>query len=208
MKIQNLDLEMFDEALERVGKREMSEDGLMAFVKELLTHETTNLKERVEMFDKEEIEEKEINQFDFYSDGYHFGILAHFNNDNLLTLEREKQDNGDSIEVKAKYVDQDGKRVRLVLRSRKGLVTIFTSTVWFMKLNELMETSEHFVLVGGLQTKFKNSRTQEWEKVKQENEEYYEMENYTFNLWQLVHLIKKGKTIDLVSIEKPEENGD
>lgn len=207
MKIQNLNLEIFDEALERVGKREMKESDLLEFVKELLVHETTNLRERLKEFNDEKIEEKDINIFDFYSDGYHFGVLAHFNNDNLLTLEREKQDDGSVIEVKAKFVDEDGKRVRLVLRSRKGLMTIFTSTVWFNTINELMDTSEHFVLVGGLTTKYKNSRTQEWEKVKSKDEEYFDMENYTFNIWQVVQLVKKGKSIDLVIVEKPEENG-
>jgi len=208
MKIQNLDLEIFEEALERVGKREMTEPKLLEFVKDVVVHETTNLKERLALFNEEKIEENEVNAFEFFSDGYHFGILAHFNNDNLLTLEREKQEDGSIIEVKAKFVDTDGKRVRLVLRSRKGLVTIFTSTAWFNTINELTDNSEHFVLVGSLATKYKNSRTQKWEKVKEEGEEYFEMENYTFNIWQVVQLLKKGKSIDLVVVEKEEENGE
>lgn len=206
IKIENLDIGIIEDALDRVGKRELPEEELLEFAKECLLYEKKMLNKRTKMFSDDEIEEKEINQFDFHNDdGYRYGVWVKFNNDSLLTLEREKDDDGNIIEIKAKPVDVDGKRIRLVIGTRKGLMTVFLGMDWFDIINDLLDKSEDFVLVGGLTIKWKNRRTQEWTETKEEKEEYYEREGYTYNLWQFVQIIKTGKGVKLIPIIKAEE---
>lgn len=208
MKIENIDIKVIEDAFERIGKTELPESELLEFAKNTLINETKLLGERTKMFEAGEINEDEIGRFDFYGDGYRYGILTKINDDSLLTLEREKQDDGSYIDIKAKLVDDAGKRVRIVLRTRKGLVTVFLGASYFNILPSLSEKSENFIFIGGLTTKYKNMRTQKYDKVKDEDEEYSDFESYTHNLWQVVHIIRKGKSIELMAIEKPTENGD
>lgn len=208
MKIKNVDLSVIKEAIERVGKRELKEEALLLFAKEAVIYELAGLSNRTLMWENEEIDESEINDFDFYNEkGYRFGILQEFNEENLLTLEREKDEETDEItEVKAKMVGENGKLVRIVLITRAGWVTMFLSTNWFNTINDATDKSDTFVFIGGLVTKYKNLTTGNYDRVKDEDDEYAEFKNFTFNLWQLVQVIKnKDGSAELVMIEKEEE---
>lgn len=204
-KLENIDWDKIDQALERVGRRELSDEDLTKFAIETLEYEAEKIEERTEMFENEEIEEKDINNFDFYSDGYRFGIHAVVNNENLLTLDREKTESGLLEEVKVKFVDEEQTRVRFVLITRRGYVTVFTTVAWFDAMNDLLEKSQRFVFSGGLTVQYKNKRTQKFEKDMREGEEYYDLLNFTFNLWQMVQIYRKGKIMNLRIVEKPSE---
>lgn len=211
MKLKNLDLKIIKEAIERVGKRELKEEPLLLFAKECVLHELAGLNHRTLMWENDEIDEDEINNFDFYEEkGYRYGILHEFNEENLLTLEREKdEETGEIVETKAKVVDEAGKLVRIVLITRAGWVTVFLSTNWFNTINDASDKSDTFIFVGGLVTKYKNLTTGDYDKVKDADDEYAEFKNYTFNLWQLVQLIKnKDGSGELVMIEKQEDEAD
>jgi len=155
----------------------------------------------------DEIDEDQINEFDLYNEkDYRTGILHEFDQDNLLTLEREKdEESGEIVEIKAKTVGEDGKLVRIVLITRLGWITMFLSTNWFNTINDASDKSTAFIFVGSLSTKYKNLTTGEYDKVKDMDDEYAEFNNYTFNLWQLVQLIKtKDGSAELIMIEKQE----
>jgi len=208
MKFKNLDLNIVKEALERVGKRELKEEALLLFAKETVLHELTGLNHRTILWENDEIDEEEINNFDFYNEKvYRYGILHEFNEENLVTLEREKdEETGEITETKAKLVDEAGKLVRIVLITRLGWVTMFLSTNWFNTINEVSDKSDNFIFVGGLSTKYKNISAGTYDKVKNEDDEYSEFANYTFNIWQLVQLIQnKDGSAELIMIEKQEE---
>ena len=208
MKLKNLDLSVIKEAIERVGKRELKEEALLLFAKEAVIYELAGLNQRTLMWENDEIDEDQINNFDFYNEkGYRYGILQEFNEENLLTLEREKDEETDEItEIKAKLVGENGKLVRIVLVTRAGWVTMFLSTNWFNTINEAADKSDTFVFIGGLVTKYKNLTTGNYDRVKDEDDEYAEFKNFTFNLWQLVQIIKnKDGSAELVMIEKEEE---
>ena len=208
MKLKNIDLKIVKEALERVGKRELKEDALLQFAAETVKHEIGGLNHRTLMWENDEIDEDQINEFDLYNEkDYRTGILHEFDQDNLLTLEREKdEESGEIVEIKAKTVGEDGKLVRIVLITRLGWITMFLSTNWFNTINDASDKSTAFIFVGSLSTKYKNLTTGEYDKVKDEEDEYAEFNNYTFNLWQLVQLVKtKDGSAELIMIEKQEE---
>lgn len=207
IKIENIDLDIIKRSLKRVGKQELVEAELFKFAKETLIHEQEKTVSQEALYEEKEIEENEINQFAFHDDGYRTGILAEFSEKNLLTISRDKDEFGVITEYKAQPIGEDGTRIRLVLITRRGYMTIFTSSSWLETINEAAEKnkSENFILVGSLKTKYKNKRTQQYDSFKQENEEYHLIENYTFNLWQLIQIIKKGKSAFLKIIEKPIE---
>lgn len=194
------DLSLIKDALERVGKRELPTGELLKFCKEAFLYDKAKITERLAMFENEEIEEKEINKFEFHSDGYRTAIYVEFNEDNLLILGR----NEDGEEINIMPIDDEGTRFRLVIRTRRGNVTIFLGLGWVNTLVEAAEKTPRLILSGGLQTKWKNVRTQLYDKVKDEDEEYYDFPNFTFNIWQATQIIRKGKNMELIEIIKQE----
>ena len=198
MKIKKVDLSKLKETISKVGAVLLEEDVLYEFAQDTLIHE-------IDIENDEELEDDEKRKIDFYNDGdRHYGMFVQVNEDNLMILETEI-DGDEKTEIRAKKVDEEGKRIRMVIKTRKGWVTIFLGIGYFGLINELSDKSEDFVFVGGLTTQYKNLRTNKYEKVKQDDEEYSEFPSHSFNLWQLLHLTKKGTDMDLLYHPKPED---
>lgn len=197
MKIKKIELDKFDEDISKVGHNELPEDEVEQFAYDTLIHEQN-------ITNNEELEDKEKMKEPFYTkEGMkQVGIYVQLIDDNIRILEWE-----DNEAVKVKRVKNQKDRLRLVIRTRKGWVSLFLGVRHFDMLNELNEKSGAFVFVGGLQTQYRNKRTKEYEKIKEKDEEY-DFESYTFNLWQLVHITQKGKETELKYYPKPDKKND
>jgi len=200
MKIDNIDLSKFDETIAKAGVVELKEDDLMEFAANTLMYE-------MNLEDKEELDDDMKRKLEFYNNGKQYGLYIKLNEDNLMVLETEDDDEGNKIKIRAKLVKGEGdQRIRLVIRTRRSWVGCFLGIRYFTLLNELSDSSESFIWVGGLQTQYKNLRSQEYEKDSEldPDERYSDFPTFTFNLWQIVHITKKGKSLDLIYHPKPE----
>lgn len=211
MSDEKISLNLLNESLDRVGKRQMEAGDLKKFVIETLKHETKMLQERKKEYDNEEISENEINNFEFYNDGYHTGIYIKLKDENIYSLGKDKD--GEDIQViqmvkkdpktKEAILDENGdeiltNRCRMKIKSRLGGVGIFLGK---NKLESLESgDNKHYVLVGGMtitnivaNPKSQN-REDMYHKVKEEGIKY-SGRTFTFNLWQIAEIFKKGKNL-------------
>jgi len=202
-KIEKNVLEVLKGAYERVGKTELPEDELIEFIMETINHETQIITEREEMFQKKEIAENQINLFDYHTDGYRSGIFAQFSKENLFEFVPKDED-GNVIEggerTQAKPIDDDKTRYLIRLRTRTGFMGIFLGVEKLQELAKYLKTEEGFmvILVGGMSRQFKNLTTGEYDKTREEGENYSEIISYTLNLWQFGVLEVKGKQLQIV----------
>jgi hypothetical protein len=182
MTQKEVSLDLLNQSLDRVGKREMEKDDLLEFAEDTLSHETQKIKERTKMYQDGEIKENEINQFGFYNDGYHYGVFIKLVDDNIYKIdgddvmqlpkkkdgELERDDNGDII-----YTD----RCLMRLKTRAGAMSVFLGIDKVQAISN-EEKTNHFVLVGGIS-----------------ESEYKGRKQYTLNCWQIVSVRQRGKTI-------------
>ncbi len=213
----DINLDLLNESLERVGKRELTKEDLQKFVIETLKHEINTLNERKKAYENGEIEEIEINDFPFYTDGYRSGILIKITDENIIPFRNE---DGDEIQVLVLYKkDKDGQyqrdkngnliatdRCLMRLKTRKGFMSVFIGR---SKVEELSE-GEFYVLVGGLSEQWKVANSEEYHRRKQDGVEYLERPYYTLNVWQIAHITKSGNKVKINLPEvnwKTEENG-
>lgn len=213
---EEIDLSLLSESFKRVGKRLLEKDELKQFVLNTLQHEIANLKERTVQFNNKQIKEIEINEFEFFNDGYRYGIIIHMIDDNIYNASRKKD--GTPVQVKrlykygkdGKHLIVNGKKVptkRLLMRikSRRGSMGLFIGQ---NKVNYI-DKDKHYVLIGGLQTQWKNKETGNYED-KKKGQEYEDRPNLTLNVWQIANFEKKGKgiTLDIPDLNwEKEENG-
>jgi len=204
------DLAILTESFARVGKRYLNTEELSKFIMDTLQHEALNLKERTKLYEKEEIIENEINTFDFFNDGYRYGVFIHLTDDNTLTAGYDD----DNEPVKAKELfkkDRDGefmydddgdkistKRALMRFKSRMGSMGIFISLSMFKEL----EKDHYYVFVGSLQTQWKDLDSNKYVKEKEDGIKYSDP-TFTLNIWQFGEIVKKGQKL---AISMPEVN--
>lgn len=210
------DLKLMKEAIDRSGKRYFDEDELKQFAEETIIHEIETLKERREMYKNEEISKTAINNFDFFNDGYHYGIFMEVKDDNVLPATYDDED--EPVYAMQLYKKKDGELVLnengepiakeqllTAWKTRKGRLGMFIGTE---KYNLLVEgEGETWIFVGGITTQYKNLTTGNYDKVKNETDKYGG-ESYTMNCWQIVKIKTKGKKIvyETPKINFPDED--
>lgn len=197
MKIEIIDLSKSKESIKKIGNIILKEPELYEFAQDTLAHEK-------EIENEEDFSDDERAAVEFFNNEKQFGIYIELTEENLMLLETEGEGE-DKSEIRAKMVDGQGNRVRIVIKTRKGWVTVFLGLNYFELINELSNKSEDFIFVGGLTTKYKNTRTMQYEKTMQDGENYSELKSYTFNLWQLVQIIELKDGMDLTYHPKPSE---
>jgi hypothetical protein len=198
------DLAIITESFDRVGKRWLNEEELKKFATNTLEHEALNLKERTKLYQEKEIDEKDINVFDFYSDGYRTGVFIYLSDDNTLTAGYDT--NNQPVKAKQLYkkekgellYDDDGNaiptgRILMRFKSRRGGMGVFISNSLF----EEIEKDKYYVFVGSLQTQYKNLDTNKYVKNRTEDGNYSDP-SFTLNIWQLASIVKKGQSIAIV----------
>jgi hypothetical protein len=217
----DINLDLLNESLDRVGKRELPEKELRDFIVEVLKHETHNLKERKQMFVEKKIVENDINNFEYFNDGYRCGVFIKMTEDAIMTF-KSKDEKGNINETDIKVLFKKDKQAQYMrddkgdfiptdrcvmrLKCRLGFTGIFLGR----EKAEQLEKDESYVLVGGmsLQWKVANATEDIYHKKKEANTEYGDKPSYTLNLWQLGHIVLKNKKliIELPACNwKPEE---
>jgi len=202
-------LSILNQSLDLVGKRELAEDQLQEFITKTLKHEVKEFTSRRDMFNKKELEnEAQINDFEFYSDGYRVGVFIELKEDNIIPF---KDENGDDIQVmqlfkkkdKEFVLDEDGKKIPtgrciMKIKTRKGYMSIFIG----LRKVEAIDQEHFYVLVGGMSTKWKVANSEEYEKhtKKKEGVEYTDYPEYTLNAWQFGEIAKtKGGKLKIMT---------
>jgi hypothetical protein len=198
-------LAILNQSLELVGKRELGAEELKKFVQETLRHDVKEITLRTAMFNNKELEnEREVNNFPFYGDGYRSGIFIQLKDDNIFTL---RDDDGNDIQVKQLFkkdkngdyvLDNNGEmtptgRCYMRLKARTGFMSVFIG----LSKAEALDENKYYVLVGGISTQWKVANTDEdtYHKKKETGLEYTDFPSYTLNVWQIgeIKKVKGGK---------------
>lgn len=182
MAKKEVSLDLLNQSLDRVGKREMRKSDLLEFAEDTLAHDTQKIKERTLMYQNGEIKETEINQFGFFNDGYHFGVYIELIDDNIYQIngkdvivlpkkedgELVRDDNGEIV-----YTD----RCLMALKTRAGRTSVFLG---LSKVDTISteEKTNHFVLIGSIT-----------------EDEYKGQKQYTLNCWQVVSIQQRGSNL-------------
>lgn len=198
-----ISLDLLNDSLSRVGKKELEAEELKAFALDTLRHETKNLKERAAMCESDEIKENDINKFDFFTDKYHYGVFIQLSDDALYSVGKDKDGNDTQVKQLPKKVkgieerDADGEiiltdRCYMRLKTRVGGMSVF------LGLDKVgyLDTEKAYVLIGGMTSSHKVANSDEFHKEKKKGIEYSNT-YYTFNLWQITQITKKGKAINV-----------
>ena len=195
-------LQILNNNLELVGKRELPKDKLEEFINQTLRHDVNESKIRREMFNNKELEnEVDINNFPFYTDGYRTGIFIKLIQDNIFTM---RDDEGNEIQVRQLYkkdrstkeyiYDAEGEliptgRCLMRIKGRRGFMGVFIGLSKAEAINE----GSFYVFVGGLTTQYKVANSDdEYHKKKEDGVEYTDFPSFTINVWQIGE-IKKTK---------------
>ena len=217
MSSEKIDLSLISSSLKRVGKNELPVEELKDFVMETLKYESMMLSEREAMVTEGELKESEINNFDFYTNEHQTGVLIQLTEEHMYSVSIKdgkpvyartlfkKDKDGEFLE------DEDGNkiptgRVFMRLKSRRGGMGLFISTPKFEELDK----EGYVVLVGKLQTQYKNLTTNKYRTESQMNveisyaeehglilDDYSEFPSFSHNVWQIGKIKQKGKTISL-----------
>lgn len=198
------DLSLLTEAFKRVGKRTLDKDDLKEYIENVLKHEALNLRERSQMFKDKEIKENAINDFDFYNDGYRYGVFILLSDENVIKI-KDKDDDDKLVDAKRLYkrqkdgeyaTDDNGeliptKRIMMRMKSRLGGMMTFIGESKF----DMMEQDHYYCFVGGMQIQWKDLDTNKYIKEKKKDGNYSDLPSYTMNVWQVGHIVKKGTKI-------------
>ena len=214
---ERIDLGLISNSLKRVGRNELTVEELKEFVMEVLKYETHMLAEREKMVSEGGIIESEINIFDFYTNNHQTGVLIRLNEENMYSVSIK---NGKPVYAKKLFKrgkdrefleDEEGNkiptgRVFMRLKTRRGGMGLFISTPKFEELDK----DGYVVLVGKLQTQFKNLTTDKYRSQKQMEQEikyaeehdlipdeYTEYPSFSHNVWQIAKIQQKGKNISM-----------
>jgi len=202
-------LAILNQSLELVGKRELGADELRKFILDTLRHDVKEITIRTQMFKNKELDnEREINNFGFYEDGYRSGIFIQLKDENIFTL---KDDDGNDIQVKQLYkkdgngdyvFDNNGEmiptgRCYMRIKARTGFMSVFIG----LSKADALDTDKYYVLVGGLSTQYSvanpisDENHDKYHKKKVAGIEYTDFPSYTLNMWQLgeIKKLKGGK---------------
>lgn len=214
---EKIDLTLISNSLERVGKNELPVEELKEFVMETLKYETYMLAEREKMVVDNEIKESEINDFNFYTNDHQTGVLIQLTEKHMysVSIKDGKPVYARTLFKKGKdgrfLLDEEGNkiptgRVFMRLKSRRGGMGLFISTPKFEELDK----NGYVVLVGKLQTQYKNLTTDKYRTKNQMETEvlyaeehdlipddYSEFPSFSHNVWQIGKIKQKGKSIML-----------
>lgn len=196
-------------------KTDLDRDDLEKFILDTLTYESINAEARQKLYDEGEIKEKNINDFDFYTEDGLTGIIVHLIKNNMLFV---SYNDGDPLFILEMYkknkktkdfiTDEDGEKiltnqVLLKIQSRKGPVSLFISR---SKALEIIEVDGRvFVLTGRIQAKYFNLDTKKYVTEQKEDVNYGDYESYTLNVQQIGEVQMKANG-DIKGIFLPEVN--
>lgn len=194
-------LQILNNNLDLVGNRELPREQLEEFIRQTLRHDVKESTIRREMFNNKELEnEMDINNFPFFTDGYHTGVFIKLVPDNIWT---QRDDEGNEIQVRQLYkkkdneyvLDDNGEKIAterclMRIKGRRGFMGIF---IGLSKVNAVNE-GNFYVFVGDLTTQYKVANSdndpKNYHKKKEEGVEYTDFPSFTMNVWQIGELKK------------------